>query len=75
MTDIVERLRDRGSIPPTREEAADEIERLREQEQKMTNHAINRMAEIDLLREERDNLKDMVRSIIKLIAQKLEEKE
>lgn len=48
--DIVERLRGDYSDERLRL-AADEIERLREQERKMTNHALERMEEIERLRE------------------------
>lgn len=64
MVDIVERLRQKAHempLPPTRElrEAADEIERLREQERKMTNHALERMEEIERLREALKDIENM----------------
>lgn len=51
--DIVEWLRDaEPELYGKRcKEAADEIERLREQERKMTAHALDRMEEIERLRE------------------------
>lgn len=44
-------------------EMAQEIERLREQERKMTNHAIARMEETERLREERTRLREALKQI------------
>lgn len=58
--DIVERLRKHEIHWAIFKEAADEIERLREQERKMTSHALDRMEEIERLR---DAICDMKRNI------------